>query len=134
MQLEGIDHVALTVRDIERAAQWYIDVLGFERQHADVWGDVPTFIGKGETAIALFPAKTRSTSLAAVASAKAASSGSEIRMLHLAFRANRASFHAAREELKDRGIRFESEDHEIAHSIYFNDPDGHKLEITTYEI
>ena len=55
-------------------------------------------------------------------------------MLHLAFRASRANFQAAREELKDRGIRFEFEDHEIAHSIYFNDPDGHKLEITTYEI
>ena len=133
-QLVGIDHVALTVRDIERAAKWYIDVLGFERQHADVWGDVPTFIGKGETAIALFPARTRSTSLAAEASAKAASSGGEIRMLHLAFRANRANFQAAREELKGRDIRFEFEDHEIAHSIYFNDPDGHKLEITTYEI
>lgn len=134
MQLDGIDHVALSVRDVERSAQWYVDVLGFERRHADVWGDVPTFIGKGATALALFPAKTGSTSLAAVASEKVASSGSEIRMLHLAFRADRTNFQSAQEELKRRGIRFEFEDHEIAHSIYFNDPDGHNLEITTYEI
>lgn len=133
MQLDGIDHVALSVQNVERSAKWYIEVLGFERRHADVWGDIPTFIGKGDTAIALFPAKTGSTSLAAEASAKA-SSGGEIRMLHLAFRANRENFRAAQEELKNHGIAFAFEDHEIAHSIYFSDPDGHKLEITTYEI
>ena len=29
MELEGIDHVALGVRDIEQSANWYIEVLGF---------------------------------------------------------------------------------------------------------
>jgi catechol 2,3-dioxygenase-like lactoylglutathione lyase family enzyme len=37
-------------------------------------------------------------------------------------------------ELKKRGIKFEFQDHEIALSIYFRDPDGHQLEITTYEV
>src|SRR5262245_24558247 len=55
MQLEGIDHVAMGVRDIERSAKWYIDVLGFERLHDGMWNGVPTFIGKGNTGIALFP-------------------------------------------------------------------------------
>jgi catechol 2,3-dioxygenase-like lactoylglutathione lyase family enzyme len=58
----------------------------------------------------------------------------EIRMLHLAFRANRENFLGAQQELKQRGIKFEFQDHEIAHSIYFRDPDGHQLEITTYEV
>ena len=124
MELEGIDHVALSVPSVQRAAKWYIDVLGFERQHADVWGEVPTFIGKGNTGIALFPAKRALTS----------SAQDEIRMLHLAFRADRKNFRVAQDELKRRGISFDFEDHEIAHSIYFRDPDGHKLEITTYEI
>ena len=44
MQLEGIDHVAMGVRDIERSAKWYIDVLGFERLHDGMWDGVPTFI------------------------------------------------------------------------------------------
>ena len=123
MRLEGIDHVALSVRDIERAAQWYIDVLGFERRYEGAWNGVPTFIAKGNTAIALFPAKPGSTS-----------SGDGIRMLHLAFRADRENFRVAQEELKRRDIKFGFEDHEISHSIYFSDPDGHKLEITTYEI
>jgi catechol 2,3-dioxygenase-like lactoylglutathione lyase family enzyme len=124
MELEGIDHVALSVRDVQRAAQWYIDVLGFERRFADVWGEVPAFIGKGKTAIALFPVKSGSTS----------SFSDEIRMLHLAFRADRKNFEAAQAELKGRGIPFDFQDHEISRSIYFSDPDGHKLEITTYEM
>ncbi len=41
---------------------------------------------------------------------------------------------AGERELKERGIDFEFEDHKIAHSIYFRDPDGFDLEITTYEI
>ena len=43
-------------------------------------------------------------------------------------------FVAAQQELKKHGIKFEFQDHEIAHSIYFRDPDGHQLEITTYEV
>jgi catechol 2,3-dioxygenase-like lactoylglutathione lyase family enzyme len=136
MQLEGIDHVAMSVRDVECAAKWYVDVLGFERRHQGMWEGIPVFIGKGTTSIALFPVRTneRSTSLAAVASAKAASARGEVKMLHLALRANRKNFLAAQEELKQRGIQFEFQDHEISHSIYFRDPDGHKLEITTYDL
>src|SRR5438876_12135497 len=124
MQLEGIDHVAMGVRDIERSAKWYIEVLGFERLHEGMWNGVPTFIGKGNTGIALFPASHELIP----------SAHREIRMLHLAFRADRENFLAAQRELEKRGIEFEFSDHEISHSIYFHDPDGHQLEITTYEI
>ena len=126
MQLEGIDHVAMGVRDIERSANWYVDVLGFERLHEGMWNGVPTFIGKGNTGIALFPASSTAKSRL--------STHRDIRMLHLAFRANRENFLAAQRELEKRGIKFEFEDHEISHSIYFRDPDGHQLEITTYEL
>jgi catechol 2,3-dioxygenase-like lactoylglutathione lyase family enzyme len=126
MQLEGIDHIALAVGDVERSAQWYMDVLGFERRYDGMWHGIPTFIGKGNTALALFPTKGDATSTS--------SAGSGIRMLHLAFRADRRHFLAAQEELQRRGIKFEFQDHEISHSIYFRDPDGHQLEITTYEL
>ena len=126
MQLEGIDHVAMGVGDIERSAKWYIDVLGFERLHEGMWNGLPTFIGKGNTGIALFPAK---------ADAKPTSSSHrELQMLHLAFRASRENFLAAQRELQKREIKFEFQDHEISHSIYFRDPDGHQLEITTYQV
>jgi catechol 2,3-dioxygenase-like lactoylglutathione lyase family enzyme len=124
MKLEGIDHIAMGVRDIERSAKWYIDVLGFERLHEGMWNGVPTFIGKGNTGIALFPANQEQKT----------SAHREIRMLHLAFRTNRENFLAAQRELDKLGIEFEFQDHEISHSIYFRDPDGHQLEITTYEL
>jgi catechol 2,3-dioxygenase-like lactoylglutathione lyase family enzyme len=126
MQIEGIDHVALGVRDIERSVKWYTEVLGFERLHEGMWDGVPTFIGKGNTGIALFPASPNAKSTS--------SSHRELRMLHLAFRADRENFLGAQRELQKRGIKFEFQDHEISHSIYFRDPDGHHLEITTYEL
>ncbi len=123
MKLEGIDHVALAVPDIDRAVEWYRDVLGFERLHADEWGGVPAFIGLGSTALALFPRKE-----------KAAAGSTAGPMLHLAFRAGRCEYDKAKEELKARGIAFHFEDHGIAHSIYFRDLNDLPLEITTYEI
>ena len=136
MELEGIDHVAVSVRDVERSAQWYIDVLGFERRHEGMWDGIPVFIGKGTTSLALFPVGSNETSIRqGTDSPRRTSSGpADVRMLHLALRANRKNFLAAQEELRQRGIKFEFQDHEISHSIYFHDPDGHQLEITTYEL
>src|SRR5439155_23502957 len=126
MDLEGIDHVAMSVRDVEHSAQWYIDVLGFKRLHEGMWDDVPVFIGKGTTALALFPVRdSRASSAEATAAKSTSGDSSGIRMLHLALRANRKNFLAAQEELKQRGIKFEFQDHEISHSIYFHDPNGH---------
>ncbi len=125
-ELECIDHVALSAREVERSVQWYIEVLGFERRNQGMWNGVPTFIGKGTTAIALFPARTSNS--------KTAARKDKIDMLHLAFRADRKNFLAAQEEFKRRGIKLHFQDHEICHSIYFRDPDGHELEITTYEL
>ena len=125
IELEGIDHVALAVRDVERSAQWYIEVLGFEHRHRGMWDGVPVFVGKGTTALALFAVGTNDPLPRPRRS---------LTMLHLAFRATRPEFLHAQEELRARGIAFEFEDHQISHSIYFSDPDDHRLEITTYEV
>ena len=124
--LEGLDHAALAVRDVERSANWYVEVLGFERRFEGMWKSVPVFVGLGQTALALFPAKT--------ADAKSPDGRATVRILHLALRANRENFLAAQRDLTSRGIAFQFEDHEISHSIYFRDPDGHHLEITTYDL
>jgi catechol 2,3-dioxygenase-like lactoylglutathione lyase family enzyme len=128
-QIEGIDHIALAVPDIERSAEWYCEVLGFERLYPGMWNGVPVFIGKGTTAIALFP-------LQRPADVPVSPEGqrNDVDMLHLAMRADRRNFFAAQENLRKRGITFQFQDHEISHSIYFRNPDGHRLEITTYEL
>ena len=126
--LEGIDHVALAVSDVERSAAWYVEVLGFERLYPGMWDGVPVFIGKGTTALALFPRQGEED--AAPLQAKR----NEMDMLHFAMRADRENFLGAQADLKKRGIRFEFQDHEISHSIYFRSPDGHQLEITTYDL
>src|SRR6267142_1809794 len=41
MKLEGLDHVALAVRDAEKSVKWYIEVLGLERQHEGSWDGIP---------------------------------------------------------------------------------------------
>jgi catechol 2,3-dioxygenase-like lactoylglutathione lyase family enzyme len=126
MKLQGIDHVALAVRDLERSIRWYQEVLGLERRYDDVWGAVPAFLGAGATAIALFPVAGENP--------QPPPGRDVIAMRHLAFRVDRENFTRARVELERRGIAVEFEDHEISHSIYFADPDGHQLEITTYEL
>jgi catechol 2,3-dioxygenase-like lactoylglutathione lyase family enzyme len=123
--LEGIDHVALAVRDVERSARWYCDVLGLERRYQDAWGSHPAVVGIGTTSVALFPV--------AGPVPQPRPGRDVLAMRHLAFRATRAEFNHARAALESRGIAIEHQDHQISESIYFNDPDGHEIEITTYE-
>ena len=125
-KIAALDHVALSARDVERSARWYVDVLGFKRQHEGMWDGTPIFVGNGYAAIALFPAceEIGSTSRDRAA----------VRTLHFAFRADRENFLRAQDELKKRAIPFDFQNHEISHSIYFRDADGHEIEITTYQL
>ena len=125
-KIKALDHVALSVRDVERSAQWYADVLGFKRQHEGMWDGVPIFVGNGGAAIALFPACEEIGS--------ASHDRAAVRTLHFAFRADRENFLRAQDELRERAVAFDFQDHEISHSIYFRDTDGHQIEITTYEL
>ena len=125
-EVEGIDHVALAVRDVAASVAWYQEVLGLERMFAESWGEYPAVVGKGTTAVALFPVESDDP--------KPRPSRDVLAMRHLAFRADRENFLEAQAELTAGGIEFECQDHAVAHSIYFDDPDGHQIEITTYEV
>lgn len=126
MKIDYLDHIAITVSDIARSLAWYRDVLGLERRYKEVWGDVPTMVCAGETCIALFPPST--------ANPQPSPGKDTLAMRHFAFRVNRANFEQAQHELKARGIECEFEDHTVSHSIYLADPDGHRIELTTYEL
>ena len=123
--VKRLDHVALTVRDVQKSIAWYRDVFGLERRHAETWGDYPVMMCAGDTALALFEAKGPVSD--------APDSGSAAIMRHVAFQVDRVNFVKAQEALEARGIEFVFEDHSISQSIYLRDPDGYELELTTYE-
>ena len=123
MRLEQIDHVALRCASLEATKDWYVSTLGFEHVYRDHGDGVPIFLKLGSTFLTLFPEK---------ASEKPAANG---RAWHLALRAaTYADFQSAQAELQAKGVSFQFQDHELSHSIYFFDPDGFLLEITTYDL
>lgn len=126
MKLEGLDHIAIAVSNPTASAAWYQDVLGLERRHQEEWGDMPIFLMAGSSGLAIFPNRSGAGTPVAY--------GTDSGFRHLAFRTGRAQFDQARRELEARGIATEFEDHGISHSIYFDDPDGFHLEITTYDV
>lgn len=124
--IQGIDHVALAVTDVAASARWYSDVLGLTRRYEEAWGDFPAVVGIGSTSIALFPV--------AGDEPQPRPGRDVLAMRHLAFRTDAAGLERARDELTRRGLAVTFQDHGLAHSIYFHDPDGHELEITTYDL
>ena len=128
MKLEQIDHLALTCREPAASLDWYVRVLGFEPEFVGQWGGVPLFLRLGSTRLALFPLRDR-------APGGNSKTPDGPRMDHFALRAATCSeFLAAQDDLRERGIAFDFQDHEISLSIYFDDPNGHTVEITTYDL
>jgi catechol 2,3-dioxygenase-like lactoylglutathione lyase family enzyme len=124
-RIQGLDHVALSVSDLKRSSEFYAEVLGLERAY-DEWHE-PVFMVAEGTGLALFSTESHESSGAPDAKPP-------VRFLHVAFRVDREGFEAARAELAERGLETSFSDHGAAHSIYFDDPDGHKVELTTYEV
>jgi len=104
---------------------WYQDVLGLTRRYEKEWGDYPAMMCAGETCVALIhPPVTLPDSLPPGRDPDR----------HLAFNVDREGFDEAVRELCSRQISFTTDDHAISLSIYFFDPDGHWIEITTFDL
>ncbi len=124
--IEQLDHVALTVTDIPRSSAWYQDVLGLERRYQEVW-DLPVMLCAGPTCLALFPAEQGTA-------ATIPDYHRTLTVRHVAFRVDRMNFEQAKARFEAGGIRYEYEDHGISHSVYVYDPDGYRVELTTYQV
>ena len=130
-----IDHVELFVPDRHEAAGWYQRMLGLEivpeyqDWAADPGGPLMISSDDGDTKLALFkgqPQASRSTA----------------GFHRVAFRVSAGDFMEFLQRLRDRQLKDDRDrpvtsdsvvDHEKAYSVYFSDPYGHRLEVTTYE-
>jgi catechol 2,3-dioxygenase-like lactoylglutathione lyase family enzyme len=120
MRLQRLDHVSLNVSDRERSIAWYRDVLGLEQLNQPTADDEPVFLGQPGLQFGLFQAQLQSPAR------EPESSG----LRHVAVVVD--DLDAAQERLRSNGVEFNYEDHGNALSVYFRDPDGHVLELTTY--
>lgn len=123
LDLQRIDHVALTVAEVDRAEAFYTGI-GFERVLR-----IPraTFLRAADAILALFPADAG----AALGKARGPMDRSRVAIQHVAFRVADGTLEQWKERLEAAGITTRGPiDHEINRSLYFEDPDGHQLELT----
>jgi glyoxylase I family protein len=108
----GIDHVVLHVADVQRAKAFYMDVFGMTVHH-----DSPrhVFLRCGAQLFALFEMGRRGET------------GRDLN--HIAF-SMATPYDEVRAGLKARGIAVSGRSDD-ERCIYFEDPDGHQLQIVT---
>jgi catechol 2,3-dioxygenase-like lactoylglutathione lyase family enzyme len=135
LRVDQIDHVELFVPDRHEAARWYRRVLGldvvpeYQSWAEDPHGPLMISSDGGSTKLALFQGSPQGSR--------------ETAGFHLvAFRVRAAAFGQFVRRLSeldltdDRGRRVTAHlvvDHEKAYSVYFCDPFGHRLELTSYD-
>jgi catechol 2,3-dioxygenase-like lactoylglutathione lyase family enzyme len=128
----GIDHVELTVRDRESAADWFREVLGLtpvaELEEWATAGPLMLSNDGGRTKLALFEAES--------------GDGNEVSgrptVDRVAFGVVGEEFLALVDHLADRPDvdvtgREDIVDHDRSFSVYFTGPSGNRFEVTTYD-
>jgi len=136
-RVDQIDHVELFVPDVYEAAAWYERTLGLAilKQHEHWVGDDrsgPLMISSdgGSTMLALFRGEPEGD-------------GAPTGIRRIAFRVTGEGFlrfreHVAANPVGDRDGKqtgaLEPVDHGQAFSVYFRDPWGTLLEVTTYDV
>jgi catechol-2,3-dioxygenase len=123
IQLKRLGHILLRVADLEQSKAFYSDLLGFEIVEEDPnHGGVFMTLGEHGHTLDLMPAD---------GPAPARLSPQQVGLQHFAFQVD--SFEALKDAyftLQDHGIEeIRAIDHVSQKSIYFQDPDGHTVEI-----
>ena len=123
LKLEFLDHVAINVKDIDAAADWYTKVLNLKKYKLKKWGEFPVFMLSGKAGVALFPVKSDLK--------KEEVHPESIRIDHFAFNVTNDNFEKAQKRYDALGLTYIVKDHFYFHSIYTDDLDGHTVELTT---
>jgi len=121
MQLDFIDHYAVSVKNLQASFDWYQKVFGFEMFHQ--W-KTTWLIQLGSMKIGLFERPKAAT---------IDDLDNKIAFQHVAFHVSAEEFIAAQIQLASLNVEIDGpEDTGVAYSIFVSDPDGHLLELTTY--
>jgi catechol 2,3-dioxygenase-like lactoylglutathione lyase family enzyme len=119
--LNGIDHIAVNVTDLEISTKWYADVFGFRVLHR--W-TTTVMVGRGNMKIGLFQ-RPKAGMVDDI--------DNKLAFTHAAFLVDGDKFDNTLAQVKSMGIAVDGpEDSGIALSFFFRDPDGHQMEVTTY--
>ena len=111
--VEGINHVTLAVRDLERSFTFYTEVLGLRA--AARW-DRGAYLRAGNNWLALILDPN-------------VRKGPLPEYTHLAFSVSDSSFEEMGERVAEAGAEIWQDNPTPGQSLYFLGPDGHKLEI-----
>ena len=109
----GIDHVVLWVSNLERSKRFYIDLLGMTVHQESDW---QSFLWCGEQQVALFQQRDGA----------AVKTGAELN--HMALRMEPTSYAQVKARLEREGVEVSGRPGDPT-CIYFNDPDGHRLQL-----
>jgi glutathione S-transferase fosA5 len=114
--ITGLNHLTLSVADLDRALVFYTDVLGL-KPVARWYGGAYLAAGDLWFCLAL--------------EVNLSDRPLNLTYEHIAFSVSEADFQPLRSRLTDTGAPRWQENHSEGGSLYFLDPDGHKLEIHT---
>jgi len=112
MLVEHVDFVAVPVTDLDRAKQFYGEVLALE--HEKDWRDMGAEYRAGHVTLAVFLPEKMGREF------RRSSTGVALRVADVA---------AARADLEAKGVEFQEEniDSGVCHMAFFTDPDGNDL-------
>jgi catechol 2,3-dioxygenase-like lactoylglutathione lyase family enzyme len=126
INLKGLDHFALNVKDMKRADEFYTNTLGFTviRKSETQAGLKHFEIDAGNVVIALFEFPDLDLK-------KAHETMTEEGYLHFTFGASYDKFNSTIQSLKQKGVIMDGEPRDWGQSVsvYIRDPDDHQLEI-----
>lgn len=119
--IHKFDHAGIGVNDLDKSVEWYKRVLHLTPRREDSWGPYPVMmLCDNLSGLALFPSDKVPLNHGGLP--------------HFAFEVDAINFIEAKKHLDQEGVPWQWKDHKVAQSIYFTDPDDHRLEITCYEI
>jgi catechol-2,3-dioxygenase len=115
LKVTGIDHVVLHVRDLQKSKTFYMELLGFKVAHES---SSQSFLSCGTQQVALFQMPEGSDIHA----------GSE--MNHMALRLEGGEYEEVKAILEAASVGVHGRPGDDR-CIYFDDPDGHHLQVLT---